>query len=518
MFFLAHGFCTFTNLFLFPESSRDVVFADVKNYLLRARNVLAAESRYVESLRQSPLLDVPKEDNASLTKRSLGREHNAEYKALKSHVSILSELHSKLRVDISQAKKDVGWSSISAADLDEILRDFRKLVLPLRGMTVLMSIFRRLCERRGWAIFEDSIGSANTLFSEKLSPEEDSLDREEWRAIYTDLSSTVNDINSMMEGALQHVSRALGVEGSTILNLGRRSSTATSQPDDGVFPGSANFVGHFERQIREFHARKGANLVRWLRRKGYAVDDDGDQILNALQSLPSDKQGLSERDRQQFFVILYMQNLFHGLSDAVLDLVRFSEKKTHVRKHLIFPSQRRLAKLAKNVLKDDNALHDTNDEVSGSSAVLTEGSYPPRNPKPQSSSAPSIFGSLIVTISDILGGPQSFFGFRVACAVMTVAIVALLRETQQWFFNQRCLWAVVFIPFSMAPSSGETMSMFVFRMIGTAIAVGVAIVNYYIVNGNPAGIIVFYFIFTFIEVITLEHIKLGADSSELFRY
>lgn len=467
MFFLAHGFCTFTNLFLFPQSARDIAFADIKRYLSMAQEVLTAESAYVESLAQTPILD---ETNATIE-----REHNAEYKVLKSRVNALSDLHSKLRADIALAKKDAGWSSISAADLDNILRDFRKLILPLRGMTVLMSIFRGLCERRGWAIFEDTIRSR-----EKVPLEHDSSEREEWKAIFHDLSGSVNDINSIMEGGLRHVSLCLDEP---------RRVSRIPEPEHGTLPGNEGFLDHFEQQVTAFHARKGINFVRWLRRKGYTIDD-GDH-LKVLRNLP--EQTLSERDREQYFVILYMQTLFHSLSDAILDLVRFSEKKRQAPKYLVIPSSKHVRKLVTNFIEDG-----TQDDTTGEALVLP---HEDKN-RPRAQSRLGAVGNFISAMSDVLGGNQSFFGFRVACAVLTVVIVALLERTQQWFFNQRCLWAAVFIPFSMAPSSGETLSLFLFRMIGTAIAVVVAIVNYYVVDGRPAGIIVFYFVFTYIEVST----------------
>lgn len=525
MFFLAHGFCLFVNIFVFPESSRDVVFAEIKRYLSFVRSVLSAESFYVESLAKSPILGF---DNGAVssTGRSMEREHNSEFKTLKSEISSLSELHSRLSANITLAKKDVGWSTISGDDLDELLRLFRRLILPLRGMTVLMSIFRRLCERRGWAIFEDTVQTAGSLCSEKLSPEDDNFDKEEYREIFVDLSESVNDINAILGSALRHVSHSLGLEKHSILGpiwKLHRTRKKADLDDAEAQPGGTKFGHHFEAQIRDFHARRGFNLVKWLQRKGFVIDNTTDDIIKAIHNLPIKRQNLAERNREQYFVILYMQNLFHGLSDAVLDLVKFSDRKSPIKpdakKHLVFPSQKRLTKFVKNFLSDDDNQNDPA-ESSRLTTLPTGSSYRPAVSTAHQSRRHTI-GSYLATASTVLAGHQSFFGFRVACAVLSVVIVALLKDTQKWFFNQRCLWAAVFIPFSMAPSSGETISLFMFRMIGTALAVGVAIINWYIVNGNPAGVIVFYFGFTFVEVrsnLTSHTLFLTSQNYFVIRY
>lgn len=51
------------------------------------------------------------------------------------------------------------------------------------------------------------------------------------------------------------------------------------------------------------------------------------------------------------------------------------------------------------------------------------------------------------------------------------------------------------IAISMSPSAGQSLRNFVLRCFGTLVAVILCFVIYYIVNGNPAGILIFFFIF-----------------------
>lgn len=109
-------------------------------------------------------------------------------------------------------------------------------------------------------------------------------------------------------------------------------------------------------------------------------------------------------------------------------------------------------------------------------------------------------GDHIRSIGHFLGSPQSSFGARAAAAVLSVAIVGYLEPTQNFFFRQRCLWATVIIAIGMNPTSGSSIFNFIMRLIGNTVAMVVAIVNWYIVDGKTPGVLVFLFLFNFIEV------------------
>lgn len=89
----------------------------------------------------------------------------------------------------------------------------------------------------------------------------------------------------------------------------------------------------------------------------------------------------------------------------------------------------------------------------------------------------------------------SVFGFRVACATLSLAILAFLQQTQAFYTTQRLFWAQMMIAFGMQPTTSESQKTSLFRILGTAIFLFVAWIVWYIVDGQPAGVIVFYFIF-----------------------
>lgn len=113
---------------------------------------------------------------------------------------------------------------------------------------------------------------------------------------------------------------------------------------------------------------------------------------------------------------------------------------------------------------------------------------PPRN-------AMEKIGEGIRLIPRFFRSESSAFGFRVVCATMTVAILCYLKDTQTFFLQQRLLWSEIMIAISMTRTSGQSVFNFLMRVAGTAGAMVVSYIIWYIVDGKTAGVIVFLWLF-----------------------
>jgi hypothetical protein len=82
---------------------------------------------------------------------------------------------------------------------------------------------------------------------------------------------------------------------------------------------------------------------------------------------------------------------------------------------------------------------------------------------------------------------------------MTVGIVAYLEASQSFFFEQRLVWAMIIIAIGMTQTSGQSVFGFFARTAGTAIAMVVSIVIWYIVDQKTPGVIVMLWFFILIE-------------------
>lgn len=92
----------------------------------------------------------------------------------------------------------------------------------------------------------------------------------------------------------------------------------------------------------------------------------------------------------------------------------------------------------------------------------------------------------------LFGSPESFFGFRVAVATMTISIVAFLRNSQIFYIEQRLIWGSIMVAISMTETSGSGIYGQFQRLLGTAAGMVLAYIDWYIVDGHPAGVIVFF--------------------------
>lgn len=170
-----------------------------------------------------------------------------------------------------------------------------------------------------------------------------------------------------------------------------------------------------------------------------------------------------------------MEFLLWSTGRAVLDLVRFADRKvedgTMKKKRLIFPGSRRLKKWLFNLWKgeDEGVEHTPDVTESGGAGVYSGQSFevakdpehlPPTN-------AWQRFGNHFRSVGGALGSAESAFGFRVACATLTIGIVAYLADTRTFFLEQRLVWAMIMVSIGMTITAGSGIFGFLGRIAGT---------------------------------------------------
>ena len=113
---------------------------------------------------------------------------------------------------------------------------------------------------------------------------------------------------------------------------------------------------------------------------------------------------------------------------------------------LIVPGQRRIKKWILGLGREDASIeteYPDSTEAGTSNVYLGAGFNKRKDPEhlpPQT--LWQRLGNGLRAIPRFLGSPESSFGFRVACATMTVGIVAFLKDTQIFFIKQASRVAV----------------------------------------------------------------------------
>lgn len=146
-------------------------------------------------------------------------------------------------------------------------------------------------------------------------------------------------------------------------------------------------------------------------------------------------------------------------AEAVQSFVLYADEKvtsgSMKKNRLIIPKWKKLKKWAASLLKEEDASSENTADLFDSNNVVYVGDGFAAKKDPEHLPAKNWFehlGNGLRTINKFFGSQQSFFGMRVACATMTIAIVNFLEPTQAFFVKQRLVWAMIIVSISMTES------------------------------------------------------------------
>lgn len=170
-----------------------------------------------------------------------------------------------------------------------------------------------------------------------------------------------------------------------------------------------------------------------------------------------------------------MEFLLWSTGKAVLALVQFADKKvddgTMKKSKLISPGLKRIKKWVTGSLKVEDAGADhTPDSIESVGVSIYSGEsfgaakdpehLPPTNAWQRSTNGLRQF-------SGLLRSQESAFGFRVACATLSIGIVAYLKDTSVFFLEQRLVWAMIMVAIGMTTTAGSGVFGYFGRVVGT---------------------------------------------------
>lgn len=188
--------------------------------------------------------------------------------------------------------------------------------------------------------------------------------------------------------------------------------------------------------------------------------------------------------------------LLSSLSDEFFKLLLFAEE-CHARpKRLLIP---RLGRLRHWLMV---LVHAGGTRAGGSptyqsvdtqpNVELGSAFYHPRDPDhlPPATLIQAV-GDQIRRVNSVFRTNHAAYGLRGVCAVMTICIIAFLRDSQDFYFRQRFLWALFAILLSMGRTAGSSTFLLLCRMLGTLASMVASYIIWYIVDEKTPGILVF---------------------------
>ena len=449
------GVATVVNLVVFPTSSREVVFNEVSRYIATLQKVIKCQQTYLQSMETKDMLTLVDSNDGTGRPRS-----ENEAAKLKAALASLNEIHTKLMADLTFAKREVAYGHLNCKEVDELFKLLRAILIPCLGLGSVADIMERVIDKRGWKDGDTSKDSTREI--------------SEWNEIMRTLHHPFEKMTEGMSESLLHVTYALKLS-----DRPKRKDTQGGDLESShvPLPGDVDFGQELNIRLKEFETSRKAALQLWCSQKGLQFSerigglDNGEKTGSvSMQTVTS-----SLVNRQQLYLILYMEFLLMSAVGAVSDLVSFADRKVEAgimtRKRFLFPGRRRVKKWISSTFKveDSSTGHapDTAAEGSPYSVALGDAFKERKDPEhlPPTNSWQR-FGTSIRMASHVLRTPEVHFGFRVACATLSIAILAFLEQTQRFFIQQRVFWAMFTVSVGMTMTSGDNSFKLFGRVAG----------------------------------------------------
>ncbi|KAJ5339531.1 hypothetical protein N7452_006259 [Penicillium brevicompactum] len=495
------GISTVTSMFILPMTSRQAVFKQMAGYIGALRSALTAHAVYFESLEKDDMFGRAETfDDAREKFSKKGKVYSTEAEAIRSAIRQITDIHAKLHGDLTFAKREIALGKLGPDDLQAIFRHLRQIMIPVVGLSFVVDIFQRLSDYNRW---NQPIDMNMDVVSEDVRQ----------RAVHewNDIMRAVHDPFAMMiktlDEGLLHISYTF-----RLTKPPKRTSNSDTSGDveasaEGTAPGDKAFTEHFEKQLGKFRSAKRLALQTWAEEKGITLPPDFFDHPTSPEILQSDFLDTSatqkERSRRQLYLFLYMEQLLYSTGQTVLDFVRYANhveaKGKLSRTRLVIPGGKRIWKWAGSFLSAEDSHDDDNlGDIHTQNNILQLGEAYRLRKDPEHLPPTTFFqkcGDKVRVLPWFLRSFESTYGFRVALATMTIAVVAFLHDTQTFFTQQRLVWAMIMVNLSMSPTSGQSIFSFVLRILGTTIAMVASLLIWYIPDQKTPGIIVFLFIF-----------------------
>ncbi|KAF1847175.1 uncharacterized protein K460DRAFT_278651 [Cucurbitaria berberidis CBS 394.84] len=490
---------TGVSLFIIPVTCRTVVLKEMTGYIGLLRGALGAHKAYIHTLEDTDMFGqvyVPEAESAKKNKKAKDKKtkKKPEIEAIKKMAEALEGLHGKLTADLPFAKREIAYGKLTPDDLQAMFKHLRLILLPVLSLGSIMDLFERAAEINHW-------DGEETEYDDEVRKKVVS----EWNEMFKFVHEPFDNIFKALDDGLAHVLIRLQLVKLPKKKKGQNQDDAEAK-GDMIKPGDDGFAEHLEKQGDLFFRTKEPTLRYWVESKGIKISKDyfscPDAVEEAtLKLLPSIT--TRTRDQRQLYMVLYIMFLLNSISRTTLELVKFADKHNHAtaKSKLIWPGARRFRKWVGSIFQSQDSNEDDETTIAAyernhTTVYMGEAYKSKKDPEhlPPSNTWEK-FGDLIRSLAHFLRSSESSFGFRAACATMSIAIIAFLKDTQTFFVEQRLVWALIMVAISMTPTAGQSIFQFVLRIAGTAIAMVVAWLMWYIPGQHTAGILVFVWVF-----------------------
>ncbi|UPL03077.1 hypothetical protein LCI18_014011 [Fusarium solani-melongenae] len=444
-FLIGYSVATAVSLFVLPMTCRQIVLDDTYKFAKTAQDISAHFCAYLQHLAEKP---PPSLDEPNDARIKVNGDAEANRTNLAASVKKLHALLDNIEGNMPYVIDEVAFGKLSGNDIEHVARLLRHLLRPLSGL----SEFPELVDKLGQ---EDFIWETNPGHERAAALDQT---KRTMSSINANLSTTHGLFTDGLRLSMSQLEIGECIDPSR--------QTSISQQESGL-----NLLNEIRRHIEE--SRK----VGWK---------DENETTN------------TSYNPKQHPSALYLQTMHGMVLEATLALASFAHSKTKdgtmARRRLIYPKHLlsfRFSRLKKEASDAKKYSRKARQAPDGSKVINAE-HMEPDNAWQRTSGHFRI-------IPRLLGSELSVFGLRVAVASFSVAIVAYLANTYEFFIRQRGVWAMIVIVIGMGATSGQSASGFIARIMATVVSLALSFAAWYMVVGNTPGVIVLLFIANIIE-------------------
>ena len=236
----------------------------------------------------------------------------------------------------------------------------------------------------------------------------------------------------------------------------------------------------FEDNIQKFHDHRKLALSEW-KRATYLNEAEVGGLENFGDSL---LRGAS----RAMYIVLYLERLAGDAATAIHDTTQFAQSKiddgTMSRGQLIYPEARRIAKWVRSIIHQGEPVFSTSDR-----SDLYEGQVAGQGKNPEHLRPSNVwerYSDYLRIVPALFRSQESVFGFRVALATLSGTIMAFLRQTHNFYYDQRIIWTIIVIIVGWHMTAGQSVFALVGRACAALVGMTLCFIIYYVSGGKFA--------------------------------
>ena len=307
------GLSAGVSLFVFPTTSRTVVFKQMGGYIGNLRTALDAHAIYFLTLENDDMFGRTETYDSSREKfGEKGKVYSPEAEAIRVAIRQINDIHAKLHGDLTFAKREFALGKLGPDDLQAIFRHLRQIMIPVTGLGFVVDIFQRLSEYNRWnPPLDPSVGIVPDEIREGIVRDWNEI----MQAVHDPFATMIQTIDEGLQHTLyvfqlekppKRIAVAPEVNGDGSLDAANDVEATV----DRSMPGEKGFAEHFRRKLAEFRGAKRIALETWAEEKGISLPPDFFDHPSSVQSLKGDFFDASashqDRSRRQLYLFLYV--------------------------------------------------------------------------------------------------------------------------------------------------------------------------------------------------------------------